>query len=225
MSWGRLYLCVPNLGDALRKANEYNLLYDADDATESDWLDKFITDFIDAVYRIERLKIGALIVIQHKEALNLEDLCQTDGTIMDGRFAPKILESIFSKDTPLHDGAVVIRIAQGVARIYAANVIIPNLSSRNTPGLSPDMNTRHRSAMAFNDMSNSTFVVVVSEKEHVAVVRNGEIQQNVNQDSMSALLKNHLNPFFPISQSAPEQIMSPSTSGTTNEMVNGDQSV
>lgn len=127
--------------------------------------DSVVDEVIEAVKNMSRVKTGALIVFAKTSTLH--DLVDV-GQKVDARVSSKLLETIFNKESPLHDGAVVIR----DDRIVAASCYLP--ISQN-PNISSVFGTRHRAAVGVSE-SNSVFVVVVSEETgRISVARNGSL--------------------------------------------------
>ncbi len=125
--------------------------------------DSVIDEVIDAVKQLSRQKIGALIVFA--KSATLHDLVNV-GVKIDARVNSKLLQTIFSKDTPLHDGAIIIR----NDRIMSVSAYLP--ISEN-PNISSTMGTRHRAALGVSE-SNNVFVIVVSEENgRISSAQNG----------------------------------------------------
>lgn len=127
--------------------------------------DTVIDEVIDAVKKMSHSQTGALIVFARSSTL--QDLIDV-GVQLDARVDSSLLQTIFNKHTPLHDGAVVIR----NDRIVAASCYLP--ISQN-PNISSVFGTRHRAAVGITE-TNSVFVVVISEETgRISVARNGSL--------------------------------------------------
>lgn len=127
--------------------------------------DTVIDEVVDAVRSMSHTKTGALIVFARSSTL--QDLVDV-GVKLDARVDSSLLQTIFNKHTPLHDGAVVIR----NDRIVAASCYLP--ISQN-PNISSVFGTRHRAAVGITE-TNSVFVVVISEETgRISVARNGAL--------------------------------------------------
>lgn len=132
--------------------------------------DRNIDEIIDAVKVMSKNKIGALIVFARTSSL--QDLVDA-GVSIDSEIRSELLVTIFQKDTPLHDGAVVIR----NNRIVAASCYLP--ISQN-PNISNAFGTRHRAAVGISE-SNNVFVIVVSEETgRISVARNGSLTSGLS---------------------------------------------
>ncbi len=132
--------------------------------------DDMITEVIEAVRNMAQTKTGALIVFARSSSL--QDLVDV-GTKLDARVNADLIQTIFQKDTPLHDGAVVIR----NNRIVAASCYLP--ISQN-PNLSSVFGTRHRAAVGISE-TNNVFVVVVSEETgRISIAKNGALTSGLS---------------------------------------------
>ena len=138
--------------------------------------DDMISEVIEAVRNMAQTKTGALIVFARSSSL--QDLVDVD-TRLDARVNADLLQTIFQKDTPLHDGAVVIR----NNRIVAASCYLP--ISQN-PNLSSVFGTRHRAAVGISE-TNNVFVVVVSEETgRISIAKNGALTSGLSIQKLRA---------------------------------------
>lgn len=129
-----------------------------------------IDEVIEAVRNMAHSKTGALIVFARRSSL--QDLVDV-GVKLDATVNAALLETIFKKETPLHDGAVIIR----NNRIVAASCYLP--ISQN-PNISSVFGTRHRAAVGISE-TNNVFVVVVSEETgRISVARNGDLTSGLS---------------------------------------------
>ncbi len=132
--------------------------------------DDMISDVIEAVRNMAQTKTGALIVFARTSSL--QDLVDV-GVRLDARVNSELLQTIFQKDTPLHDGAVIIR----NNRIVAASCYLP--ISQN-PNISSVFGTRHRAAVGISE-TNNVFVVIVSEETgRISVAKNGALSSGLS---------------------------------------------
>ena len=142
-----------------------------------------LNDMIEAVANAAMImgqrKVGALIVFER--AVGLEERIET-GVKIDGLVTDSLLLNIFEKDTPLHDGAVIIR----GNRIVAASCLLPLTDAR---GLSQELGTRHRAAIGISEQSDAIVVVVSEETGTVSVTRNGEIYRYLRRDDVVDMLQ------------------------------------
>jgi diadenylate cyclase len=121
---------------------------------------------------------GALIVIGRKSSL---DLFSEGGEILNARISAELLETIFFKNTPLHDGAVLIE--GGV--ILAARCPLPVTERTMVP---PHFGMRHRAAIGMSEHSDALIVVVSEESGFISVVDNGEVRENITPNELRNIL-------------------------------------
>ena len=139
---------------------------------------KTINEILRAVYEMGAVKTGALIVIE--QDMMLEEYIRT-GIEVDGIVTSQLLINIFEHNTPLHDGAVIVR----GDRVVAATCYLPLSDSLS---LSKDLGTRHRAAVGISEVSDSMTIVVSEETGKVSIAIGGELYRNVDAD----FLKNKL---------------------------------
>lgn len=140
--------------------------------------DKTITELVRACFEMGKVKTGALIVVE--DEMMLSEYERT-GIAVDGIVSSQLLINIFEKNTPLHDGAVIVR----GDRVVSATCYLP-LSDSLT--LSKDLGTRHRAAVGISEVSDSMTIVVSEETGKVSIAVGGELYRNVDAD----FLKNKL---------------------------------
>lgn len=145
--------------------------------------DQLLDDLVVVCGKFSKSRTGALIVIQR--TIGLDDLVE-DAVVLDAVVSRKLLSALFIKDSPLHDGAVVIH--QG--RIKAAGCVLPLTSN---PDLDPNLGTRHRAAVGISERSDAVIVVVSEESGAVSVVCEGRIVRNLDAPALKNILTTHLN--------------------------------
>lgn len=145
---------------------------------ESESLDQ-VDEIVRASSSLARQKIGALMVIEGR--VGLSDLLES-GTRIDGQVTAELLINIFIPNTPLHDGAVIIR----NDRVRAAGVFLP-LTQNNS--LSKELGTRHRAALGISEKSDALVVVVSEETGLISVCQEGEIARRLDKDSLRTRLQ------------------------------------
>ena len=143
-------------------------------------VDKVISETLGAVYDMAGRKIGALLVLEGKTKLN--EIVET-GTEIDAKITKQILCNIFIPNTPLHDGAVIIR----DGKIKSAACFLP-LTQRKD--LSKDLGTRHRAGIGVSEISDSLTLIVSEETGHVSIARAGKIYRDVSKERLANILKN-----------------------------------
>ena len=144
--------------------------------------DSVIDEVIEAVRNMSHSKTGALIVFARSSSL--QDLVDV-GVRIDAQVNAELLQTIFQKETPLHDGAVIIR----NNRIVAASCYLP--ISQN-PNIASVFGTRHRAAVGISE-TNNVFVVVVSEESgRISVARNGELTSGLSIQKLRAEMEQNI---------------------------------
>ena len=128
---------------------------------------------------MSRRKEGALMVFERN--IGLEERIET-GVAVDGLVSDSLLLNIFEKDTPLHDGAVIIR----GKRIVAASCLLPLTENRN---LSQELGTRHRAAIGLSEQSDAMVLVVSEETGTISIARNGELIRYLTVEDMKEILR------------------------------------
>ena len=141
--------------------------------------EKCISELIQCMVHLSRRKVGALVVIEQKTGL--KDIIET-GTEVDGLVSSPLLENIFEPNTPLHDGAVVVR----GTRVVAAACILPLTESNS---VNRDLGTRHRAAIGVSESTDAVTLVVSEETGIISYTRSGQIIRRLNEDSLRALLE------------------------------------
>jgi diadenylate cyclase len=136
---------------------------------------EIIKDIALAATKLAKARHGALIVIQRE--IGLDDVVE-ESVILDSLVSRKLLFSIFLKDSPLHDGAVLIV----KDRIRAAGCVLP--LSYN-PDLDPNLGTRHRAALGLSERSDAVVVIVSEESATVSIAREGNLHRNLDQTTLA----------------------------------------
>jgi len=140
--------------------------------------DSLVEEVVEAVRNMSHSKTGALMVFSSNPLQDLVDA----GVPLDARVNAELLQTIFQKDTPLHDGAVVIR----NNRIVAASCYLP--ISQN-PNISSVFGTRHRAAVGVSE-TNNVFVVVVSEETgRISIAKNGALTSGLSIQKLRSELE------------------------------------
>lgn len=137
-----------------------------------------IDEMILALEHMARRRVGALIVIEQKTRLN--DVIST-GTMVDGVISQPLIENIFEPNTPLHDGAVVVR----GDRVVAAACL---LRLSDTTGVGRDLGTRHRAGLGVSEVSDATVFIVSEETGIISMARGGELVRHLDENSLHKIL-------------------------------------
>ena len=132
-----------------------------------------------AITDLAKRRVGALIVIEQKTALG--DIAAT-GTRIDGVISAPLVENIFEPNTPLHDGAMIIRDRQ----IIAAACILPLAENMS---VARELGTRHRAALGISTVSDSITIVVSEETGVISYARDGKLVRYVDNRALKDLLE------------------------------------
>lgn len=133
-----------------------------------------------ACMSMSRHRTGALIVIEG--ASPLDDIVETGDTI-DARINQRLIENIFFKNSPLHDGAMVI----AKKRIKAAGCILPVSHNQDIP---KSLGLRHRAALGISQVSDAMAVVVSEETGRISVATNGQFKLRLSAEELESVLNN-----------------------------------
>ncbi|GAA0086624.1 diadenylate cyclase CdaA [Clostridium sp. CTA-7] len=137
-----------------------------------------VNEIINAINNLAESKTGALIVIE--QATRLGEILNS-GTILDAKVSSNLLENIFVVNTPLHDGATIIR----KDRILASGCVLP-LTNNNT--INKKLGTRHRAAIGLSEVSDSMVLVVSEETGIVSLAINGRLTRNYDKEKLRVIL-------------------------------------
>ena len=141
-----------------------------------------ISEIVNAASNMSSSKTGALIVIERDTKLG--DVIHT-GTALDAEISSSLLENIFFPNTPLHDGAVIIR----GDRVHTAGCFLPLTANTN---LSRDLGTRHRAALGISEASDAVVVIVSEETGKISIAINGSLTRNLTEASLKTALNKAL---------------------------------
>ena len=140
---------------------------------------KTADEIVDACYRMGAVRTGALIVIE--QDMLLEEYIKT-GIPVDGIVTSQLLINIFEHNTPLHDGAVIVR----GNRVVAATCYLPLTDNVN---LSKALGTRHRAGVGISEATDSMTIIVSEETGKVSVAFGGELIHDIDADSLKNKLE------------------------------------
>ena len=143
-----------------------------------DEVDRMIEEIIRCMEDLSKRKVGVLIVVEHKTALG--DIIET-GNPIDSIVSAPLLENIFEPNTPLHDGATVIR----GTRIVAAGCFLP-LTEENS--ISKQLGTRHRAAIGVTENTDATSLVVSEETGTMSMARGGKLTRHMDAEAIRTVL-------------------------------------
>jgi diadenylate cyclase len=140
--------------------------------------DHSLNEIIRATFELARNKTGALIVLE--EETPLKDF-ESTGIYIDSIISSELLINIFEHNTPLHDGAVILR----GDRIVAATCYLPLSDNMQ---LSKDLGTRHRAGIGISEVSDSLTIIVSEETGKVSIAKGGKLIRNVDGDYLRTKL-------------------------------------
>ncbi|NBJ91208.1 diadenylate cyclase CdaA [Parablautia muri] len=146
---------------------------------EGRFSDKTIHEIARACVEMGKVKTGALIVVEQNDSLTEYERTGID---VDGIVTSQLLINIFEHNTPLHDGAVIVR----GNRITSATCYLP-LS--DNMGLSKELGTRHRAGVGISEATDSLTIIVSEETGKISVAYNGEIERNLSGDALKEKLR------------------------------------
>ncbi len=133
-------------------------------------LEEDLGSIVESAFQLAGKRTGAVIVLQNRDQLGAH---LREGFDLDGRVDPRIIECIFAKQSPVHDGAIVT----AKNRITRVGTFLP-LTQRE--GLSQHYGTRHRAALGLSEVSDAIVLVVSEERGDVSLVHSSEIEQFMN---------------------------------------------
>lgn len=137
-----------------------------------------IMPIVMACINMARQRVGALIVVER--SLNL-DYIATSGDFIDSRIDQRLIENIFFKNAPLHDGAMII----AKKRIKAAGCILPVAHDMDIPR---EFGLRHRAAMGISQDSDAIAIVVSEETGRITVAMNGKLRVRLSAEELESIL-------------------------------------
>ncbi len=173
----------PEFRKALEQLGQKNLVKsfitfdDSKDKNEK-FSDHTLNEIVRATFELARTKTGALIVME--EETPLHDF-ESTGIFIDSMISSELLINIFEHNTPLHDGAVILR----GNRVAAATCYLPLSDNMQ---LSKDLGTRHRAGIGISEVSDSLTIIVSEETGKVSIAKGGKLIRNVDGDYLRAKL-------------------------------------
>ncbi len=155
--------------------SKFGSIFSFDDKkSEEDMIDEICL----AVNAMSRTKTGALMVFERRT--KLDDML-TGGTFINADISSELIENIFVPNTPLHDGAVIVR----NGKIYKAACVLPLSGNKN---LSKEFGTRHRAGLGISEQSDCVVLVVSEETGKISVMIGGDMIRNLSVASLSRVL-------------------------------------
>lgn len=179
-----LVIFQPELRKALEQLGEKQIvaslvpIIDTNRTVSERFSDKTVNEIVKASFEMGRAKTGALIVIEQNIRL---DEYERTGIVLDSVVSSQLLINIFEHNTPLHDGAVIIR----ENRITSATCYLP-LSDNMM--LSKELGTRHRAGVGISEETDSFTIIVSEETGSVSIAYKGELQRNITPEILKERL-------------------------------------
>ena len=176
-------LFQPELRKALEQIGQKNFLsdiisIDAGKKVSERFSDKTINELVKAAYELGRTKTGALIVIEQKNSL--QEYVRT-GIDVDAIITSQLLINIFEHNTPLHDGAVIVK----ENRVVSATCYLPLSDNME---LSKELGTRHRAGVGISEATDAFTIIVSEETGKVSVTQGGQLLRNIDGEQLRSLL-------------------------------------
>ena len=172
-------LFQPEFRKALEKMGRSKLITKNNDHRhDDDAYSILISEIIQTVSDLSKRRVGALLVFERQTGL--EDVIET-GTRLNASISAPLLENIFEPNTPLHDGAVIIRDEV----IMAAACILPLAEAS---GVSRELGTRHRAAVGISENTDAIVLVVSEQTGIISMARDGVLTRPITMDSLRQLL-------------------------------------
>ncbi len=172
----------PELRSILEKLGRSKFIKDYRHFSE-DKINIFIENISRAVFELSNQNIGALIVIARDN--NLKDYIET-GELIQAKFSPALLKTIFMPKTPLHDGAVVIVGEE----IVSASSILPLAEGKYDENLG----TRHKAAIGMSSVTDALVIVVSEETGNVAIAQKGKLEKKLSENDFRKIINKALKP-------------------------------
>ncbi len=177
-------LFQPEIRRALERVGSYRIfsIFGRDMGGQA--LDKVIRQTVYACEDMSGSRTGALIVFERTNRLNEP---MASGTQIDALVSAELLKNIFFHNSPLHDGAVIVK----DGRVAAAGCMLPLSENAN---LSRDLGMRHRAGIGMSERSDALVVIVSEETGGISVAQDGLLKRHLSQDTFEALLRRELLP-------------------------------
>lgn len=177
-----LIVFQPELRRALEQLGRTRFFVKGTQNTRGNSIEFVVSEVRAAVLLMAKNKTGALMVFERETGLN--EIVRT-GTLLDANISRQLVINIFEPNTPLHDGAVIIR----GDRVLAAGCFLPLTENDE---LSQEVGTRHRAALGVSEKSDSIALVVSEETGSISIAENGKLYRNISDESLNIYLKRSL---------------------------------
>ena len=171
-------LFQPEVRKALERMGRSKVFQKGTKKSLNEERDLIISEIIQTIMDLSKRRVGALIVFEQQTGL--QDVVET-GTRLNAEISAPLLENIFEPNTPLHDGAVVIRDNE----VIAAACILPLAEAS---GVSRELGTRHRAAIGITENTDAIVLVVSEETGIVSLARDGQLTRPLTVKSLEEIL-------------------------------------
>lgn len=184
ITWGFVFIVIlfqPELRRALEQLGRGNI-FSRGAKSEEEKLEETIEAIVQSCSYMAKRRIGALISIERETGIG--DYAET-GIAINGKLTHQLLTNIFTPNTPLHDGAVIIKEEE----IMAAACYLPLSES---PFISKELGTRHRAAMGISEVTDALTIVVSEETGNISCTKNGEMKRELDREGLREFLRVNL---------------------------------
>ena len=184
LNWILIVICIvfqPELRRLLEQLGRSKLarrVFEPANRHRNTQMERHVTEIVKALNDMSRKKIGALIVLERSTKLG--DIIES-GTVVDAEISSQLIENIFEPNTPLHDGAMIIR----DERITAAACI---LQLSDDYSISRELGTRHRAAIGITETTDAVSLIVSEETGVISMAREGKLTRYLDTKSLTILL-------------------------------------
>ena len=180
---GLIVIFQPELRRVLEQLGQRRLFaglvsFDTEKNVKERFTDRTIIELERAVFDMGAVKTGALIVIEQNNSLTE---FERTGIAVDAILTSQLLINVFEKNTPLHDGAVIVR----GNRVAAATCYLPLSDNME---LSKQLGTRHRAGVGISEVTDSLTIIVSEETGHVSIARRGKLTSNITSAELKEAL-------------------------------------
>jgi diadenylate cyclase len=172
-----IVILQPELRHALEELGRKNFISNIisfDKPVDERFSDKTVNDLVKASFEMGKVKTGALIVIEQNVVLTEYE---RTGIEVDALVSSQLLINIFEHNTPLHDGAVIMR----GNRVVSATCYLPLSDNME---ISKELGTRHRAAVGISEVTDALTIIVSEETGHVSVTYEGELYRNLDAQGL-----------------------------------------
>jgi len=182
MTWSFVVLPIvfqPELRRTLEKLGEGRFLFEDRVSLDEEEANKVVKELVAASKELSATKTGALMVIEREMGLN--DIGDT-GIKIDALITSEFLLNVFIPNTPLHDGAAIIR----GKRLISAGCLLPLTERR---GLPKELGTRHRAAIGLSEQCDALVLIVSEETGTISIADNGRLTRRLDENTLAAALR------------------------------------